>query len=218
VEVKICGLTRQADALAAGRAGARYGGVILAPGGPRSVDGEGARRVFEGSGLRRCGVFVDEPLESLLDLAAHIGLDVVQLHGEEEPEVAAAIRAAGPYEVWKAVRPRDAAEFVAAVERHAATADGLLLDGWSAAARGGTGARFPWEAVAERRGVLPGGVRLIVAGGLDPENVERAVELLRPDVVDVSSGVEASPGVKDHKSIMAFVAAAQGTAAEQGRG
>ena len=93
------------------------------------------------------------------------------------------------------------------MERYAAHADALLLDGFSAAAHGGTGARFPWEEVAALRGIVPAGVPLVAAGGMRAGNVARAVALLRPEVVDVSSGVESAPGIKDPEAIREFAAA-----------
>lgn len=208
VRVKICGLTRREDAERAASAGAAFGGVILAPGGKRSVSATQAAAVLEGLPLRRVGVFVDAPLDALLRDARAAGLHVVQLHGDEDASFVRALRSAGQWTIWKAVRPRTAEEFAAAVEAFAPAVDGLLLDGWSAEARGGTGHRFPWEEVARVRGLLPPEVELIAAGGLNPGNVGRAVELLRPAVVDVSSGVELSPGVKDPAGVAAFVAAA----------
>jgi phosphoribosylanthranilate isomerase len=112
--------------------------------------------------------------------------------------------------VWKAVRPRDGDEFAAAAVRYGGAVDALLLDGYSAQARGGTGVSFPWQAVADRLDLLPPGVALVAAGGLRPDNVAEAAAILRPAVVDVSSGVEASPGVKDAAAVRAFVAAVRG--------
>jgi phosphoribosylanthranilate isomerase len=122
--------------------------------------------------------------------------------------MAAALREAG-WTVWKAVRPRDGAEFEAAARAWSGAVDALLLDGWSPDAPGGTGARFPWTEVAALRGALSAGTGLVAAGGLLPGNVARAVRLLRPDVVDVSSGVESSPGIKDPGAVRDFVAAAR---------
>jgi phosphoribosylanthranilate isomerase len=140
----------------------------------------------------RAGVFVDGTRETVAEAADRLGLDVIQLHGSETPEAAHALRSAGRI-VWKAVRVKHAADVHAAIERYAGCVDGLLLDGWSAAAAGGTGARFDWAAVAAQRAAWPAGLDLIAAGGLSPENVGRAVAQLAPDVVDVSSGVESAP-------------------------
>lgn len=214
VQVKICGLTRRPDAELATASGAQFAGVILAPGGKRSITAEAAGRLFEGLPLRRVGVFVDAAPAELQRAAAVASLDVVQLHGAESPATAARIRAEGLRRVWKAIRPRSAEEFLSALELYADSVDGLLLDGWSAEAHGGTGTRFPWEAVAVHRDALPESLELIVAGGLSPVNVAAAIELLRPDVVDVSSGVERAPGVKDPAAVPAFVAAVRNAAVD----
>ena len=204
--VKVCGLTRHQDAEAAVEAGAVYLGVILAPGGKRTVTADAARAIFGGLQAGRVGVFVDAGADELRAAAARAGLDVLQLHGDEPPELAAAMRAAG-FEVWKALRPRTGEEFAAEAARYADSVDAILLDGWSPDARGGTGARFPWAEVAAHRSALPEGVRLIAAGGLRPDNVAEAASILRPDVVDVSSGVETAPGVKDPALVRGFLAA-----------
>jgi phosphoribosylanthranilate isomerase len=204
--VKVCGLMTPQDAEAAAAAGARYLGVILAPGGKRTVTAARANVIFGGLNVRRVGVFVDADEAELRAAAAEAGLHVLQLHGGEPPALADRMRAAG-YEVWKAVRVREAAEVLEAARRYHGAADALLLDGWSAAAHGGTGTRFPWAGVAALRPALPAGLRLVAAGGLRPDNVADAARLLRPDAVDVSSGVEAAPGIKDHDAVRAFVSA-----------
>jgi phosphoribosylanthranilate isomerase len=208
--VKICGLTRREDAEAAAAVGAHFAGVILAPGGPRSLTGERAAAVLRDLPLRRVGVFVNAGRAEAERLAGLAGLDVVQLHGDETPEDAALLRTGGRWTVWKALRPRSGEEFAAEVARFAGSVDGLVLDGWSSRARGGTGSSFPWEEVALHRNLVPDSLELVVAGGLHPGNVARAVALLRPAVVDVSSGVEREPGVKDRDRLRGFVAAARG--------
>lgn len=211
VAVKICGVCRPEDAALAAEAGADYLGVIMAPDSPRYQEPESAARIYAaGGGLERVGVFVDAGLERVVALARRLALDVVQLHGAETPEDVAALQAQGSWRVWKAVRPRSGGEFRMAMERYAGVADAVLVDGWSAHAAGGVGARFPWAAVAEalpRPGQRP---RLVMAGGLNPDNVARAVGTLSPDVVDVSSGVEAERGRKSPDLVRAFVAAARG--------
>ncbi|MQA90791.1 MAG: N-(5'-phosphoribosyl)anthranilate isomerase [Gemmatimonas sp.] len=207
-EVKICGLTRPEDAAAAERAGATYGGVILAPGGPRSIDEARSRKVFAGTSLVRCGVFVDERPDRVAALVDRVGLDVVQLHGDEGPEVAEAIGRNTGVEVWKVIRVRTAQDVIHGARHYGNVVQGMLLDGWSEAARGGTGSRFPWQEVAEHRERFDPSIRLIAAGGLRPENVSELIALLGPDIVDVSSGVESAPGIKSNQLIRSFVAAA----------
>jgi phosphoribosylanthranilate isomerase len=211
--VKVCGLTRPEDAAAAADAGAGYLGVILAPGGPRTVaPGDGAV-IFADLPVQRVGVFVDATADELRRGAEKARLDVLQLHGDEPPELAAALRDAG-FMVWKALRPRSGDELAAGLVHYLGAVDAILLDGWSAAARGGTGTRFPWREVAERLAEMPAETMLVAAGGLRPDNVAEAATLLRPQVVDVSSGVERAPGVKDHAAVRAFVATVRGLAGD----
>ncbi|HEU4881951.1 MAG TPA: phosphoribosylanthranilate isomerase [Longimicrobium sp.] len=205
-EVKVCGLMRHEDAAVAAEAGARWLGVILAPGFKRSVTADDARIILGSFQARRVGVFVDEDELILRSVAEKAGVDVLQLHGDESPDFAARLREAG-WEVWKAVRARDADDFSAAAARYAGAVDALLVDGYSPVSHGGVGASFDWEAVAERLGELPADLKLIAAGGLRPDNVAEAVRILRPHAVDVSSGVESAPGRKDPQAVRDFVRA-----------
>jgi phosphoribosylanthranilate isomerase len=205
--VKFCGLTRRADALLADSLGAEYGGVILAPGGKRSVTAAAAATLFAGLGVTRVGVFVDAGVDEIRRAAEIAGLQVLQLHGSESPAEVAALRSEGRWSVWKAVRPRTASEFCEALDRYGEELDAFLLDGWSPSAAGGTGARFPWEEIAPYRDDIPASVSLAVAGGLGVDSVARAIALLRPQIVDVSSGVESAPGVKDPAAMPAFLEA-----------
>jgi phosphoribosylanthranilate isomerase len=209
--VKICGMTRRADAEAAVAAGADFLGAILAPGGRRSVTPAHAGIIFGGLPARRVGVFVDADPGEILAAVDAAGLHVVQLHGDETPGQAAALRTRG-LTVWKALRPRGGDEMAAEAPRWAGAVDALLLDGFSPDARGGTGHRFPWRQVAARLDALPAGLPLVAAGGLRPENVAEAVELLRPYAVDVSSGVEHAPGEKDPAAVERFIRAARAVA------
>lgn len=216
-EVKICGVCRPEDARVAADAGAAYVGVILAPGRTRSRTLSEAARIFDAAGgrVRRVGVFVDAPEDAVIEAARELGLDAVQLHGDESVEQAGRIRGAFAREVWKVVRVREATQVADSAAAFAGNIDALLLDGWSPDAHGGAGVRFDWHAVAHSQSRTQAGIRLIAAGGLTPENVADAVSLLHPSVVDVSSGVEESPGRKSHGKIMAFIAAVRG--AEQGQ-
>jgi phosphoribosylanthranilate isomerase len=215
VAVKVCGVCRPEDAAVIAAAGADYLGVILAPGSRRSRTVAEADAIFaEAPGCRRVGVFVDAPTEEMLDAARALALDVLQLHGGEGADVIARLRAGFGGVVWKAVRPRGREEVLEALTAYGDAVDGLLLDGWSAGAAGGTGARFPWDEVAEVREQIPQRLRLVVAGGLAPENVAEAVVRFSPAVVDVSSGVERAVGEKDPERIRAFVAAARGNTGE----
>jgi len=205
VAVKICGLTRRDDARAAVRAGAAYLGVVLVPGTPRALTADEGRRVTEGLPLPVVAVVADALLSVVVQDATVLGAGVIQLHGEEPPAYAAEVRGAGPWEVWKAVRVTSAEDVLRGFEAYADAAHGLLLDGWHPSRRGGAGVSFSWEAVSKVREKLPPGLRLIAAGGLHPGNVEEAIRRLSPHAVDVSSGVEVSPGIKDWTKMAAFV-------------
>jgi phosphoribosylanthranilate isomerase len=208
-EVKFCGLTRAVDAQVGGALGAGYLGVIFA-GGPRHRDAASARLVFEGAlgvKARRVGVFGAQSAQAIADTAAAAGLDVVQLHGPSDATLVAAIRQRFTGEIWRVVRVAGGAD--AAVLRDAShDVDAVVVDALVAGALGGTGVAVDWErlAAALERAGRPS--RLVLAGGLRPENVAHAVALVAPDVVDVSSGVESSIGIKDHASMRAFAEAA----------
>lgn len=210
--VKICGLTRLDDARMAARAGATYLGSILSVGFRRSVEPGFAAEVREVTGLALVGVVVDETPSRAAQLARATRAEVLQLHGSEPPRVLEALRGLGEWELWKALRIRNADEVLQALERYAGVADALLLDGWHPEHQGGSGARFPWDLVAPLRDRFPAGVRFVAAGGLQPSNVAEAVRRLRPDVVDVSSGVEIRPGVKDPGRVRAFIRNARAAA------
>lgn len=209
LQVKICGLTRPEDGAAAARAGADWVGCVLVPSSPRAVDAERAGEIRAAAGLPLVLVVADQSVEWMVAAARRSRASVLQLHGDETEVTVAALREQGSWQVWKGVRVRDAASAGEAMDRWGGVADGLLLDGWSPHALGGTGVSFPWGEVAPVRPALRPGTLLIAAGGLNPENVGRAVSILRPDVVDVSSGVESSPGVKDHSRLQAFVTRAR---------
>ncbi len=207
--VKICGLTRTIDAEFAARQGADALGVVFASG-PRQLDIASAAEVLAAlpAGVQRVGVFADHALEFIEEAMERCRLDWVQLHGHETAELAAALSA----NVIKAVRLSGAADLERARDY---PADAFLLDAPAADRRlGGTGQVFDWSEAEH----LPWPrSKVIVAGGLDPQNVGAAVERLRPGGVDVSSGVEAAPGVKDHALTAAFIAAVRETDARIGR-
>jgi phosphoribosylanthranilate isomerase len=212
VKVKICGLTRVDDARAAMSAGADYLGAILSPGFGRSVAPHAAARFSDGGEAALVAVVVDAGVQESARLARAAGAEVIQLSGSELPETLAALREEGSWRLWKAARVRAASDLVDAFERWSDVADGILLEGYREGSAGGAGATFPWDALESLRASVPAGLELIVAGGLVPDNVAEAVARLAPDVVDVSSGVEARLGVKDHAIVRAFVANARASA------
>jgi phosphoribosylanthranilate isomerase len=205
VGVKICGLTRGEDARLAQAAGADYLGVVLVPESPRGLAPEEAREVVRETSLPVVVVVANLSPESALRAAEIVGASVIQLHGEEPPAEVEAIRRPGAFQVWKALRVRGSYEVREGLRRYGDVTDGVLLDGWHPEGRGGMGASFSWDEVEGLRREFPPSLSFIAAGGLRPDNVAEAVARLRPHVVDVSSGVESRPGLKDPAAVEAFV-------------
>lgn len=206
-DIKFCGLTRVEDARMAGELGAAYVGVIFA-GGPRTQTPEAARRVLDGceTSAKRVGVFADAAIEHIASVARAARLDVVQLHGDPSADAIEKVRRATGAEVWAVVRVTDAIPSGTAALFDAA--DAVVLDAKVDGMLGGTGVPLPWTRIARDVALARGEGRLVLAGGLKPENVALAMTMLSPDVVDVSSGVESAPGIKDHARMRAFAASA----------
>ena len=210
LRIKICGLCSAADARAADAAGVDYIGVILSPRSKRSKTLKEAKPIYEAiDDAQRVGVFVDEPIELLQKARQNLTLDVLQLHGTESPQYVKALRESSGVTIWKALRPRTLEELKRGLDAYADVAHGILLDGWSSAGAGGTGAKADWSMAASLRNAVPTGVTFTLAGGLDAVNVTGAIEMVKPDVVDVSSGVETTVGVKSAELMNAFIAAAR---------
>ena len=214
VDVKICGLTRAVDAEAADAAGAAYLGVVFA-GGPRARTAQEARDILAGRRARKVGVFAEQPVAEIAAMAAVAMLDVVQLHACAGPARVADVRAATGLEVWAGVRTAtgvldDDAEALGAA------ADALLVDALVPGQLGGSGVVVPWLALGEWLDAMALPVRVVLAGGLTPGNVAEAIDYVAPSIVDVSSGVESAPGIKDHARIRAFVAAARASQRQDG--
>jgi phosphoribosylanthranilate isomerase len=210
--VKICGLVRREDVLAAEAAGADYLGVVLSAGFGRSVEPRRAAALFEGTRTPRVAVLVAETPAAAEAAAAALGAEVIQLHGDEGPDVLEELRARGPWRLWKAVRARSLADIERTVERFAGVADGILVEGWDGPLGVG-GARLGLDP-ARVRALVPETLDFVLAGGLDAVAVAEAARRFRPDVVDVSSGVERGLGVKDHSAVHAFVRGARGAWAQ----
>lgn len=205
-EIKFCGLTRRADAEVAATLGASFAGVIFA-GGPRHLEPAAARDVLAGAGgARRVGVFGAVDARTIANVARDVVLDVVQLHGDPDADVVRAVRVAFDGLVWAVLRVGGSALPATAPELFAA-ADAIVLDARVPGALGGTGVPLGWESIAAELAAVRGSTAVVLAGGLTPENVARAVRVIAPSVVDVSSGVEVAPGVKDHERMRAFAAA-----------
>jgi len=194
--VKICGITSAEDAAAAVDAGADALGLIFVPGTPRCVVPDAAARILEPVPplVATVGVFLDHPLEEVLRIVAALRLHAVQLHGEEPAAYSRRI----PVPVIRALRVRDAAS-LHPLQTYPAHA--FLLDAYVEGLPGGTGTPISWDLALRAKGGKP----VILSGGLRPETVARAVRLVRPYGVDVSSGVEVSPGRKDHRKVREFI-------------
>ena len=201
--VKVCGLRSREAIAVAHRAGASLGGLIFAENSARFVDDALAADLAAASPLPLVGVFVDASVERVAERASTLRLHAVQLHGDEPPAFIRSLRPLLPTgcEVWKAVRVRDA---IPRVEDTGA--DRVLLDAYVAGLPGGTGRTFDWTLLANNSQKD----RLIIAGGIDPANVSLA-HRLGAGMLDVSSGVESTPGVKDPDKLRTLFAALRGT-------
>jgi phosphoribosylanthranilate isomerase len=210
--VKVCGLTRPADVELAESAGADYVGAILA-GGPRHLDGDVALQLL-GTARRagRVAVFGGQSPDAIARLADAGGLAAVQLHGGATAETLSWLGARIGAARWAVVRVRGATFPHDEVDALGDVADAVVLDAHVEGALGGTGTALPWgalaEAIAAWRTRVPG-VRFVLAGGLRAEVVGTAIRCLAPDVVDVSSGVEQAPGIKEPGRLRAFLAAVE---------
>jgi phosphoribosylanthranilate isomerase len=204
-DIKFCGMTRTVDAQQAAALGARYVGVILTSS-PRRVDADEGRAVFAGlpSTVQRVGVFGHEDPATIVATAKRVGVDVIQLHGDQPVDAVASIRAQWDGAIWWVARVSDASIPTLAFD-HAPDVDAIVLDARVSGKLGGTGVQLAWDQLrADVDRLRSTARRLVLAGGLDSGNVGRALTTLRPDVVDVSSGVERSPGIKDHERMRAF--------------
>lgn len=210
VAVKICGLTQPEDLTAVAAAGARYAGFVFFPKSPRNLTASRAAAIAAGApdGLAKVGLFVDPEDAALDTVLAEVPLDIIQLHGRESAARVAEIKARTGLPVMKAVGVA-VADDLDALWDYGLVADMLLIDAKpdpDAQLPGGNGLAFDWRLLVGRRFLKP----WMLAGGLTPDNVAEAVRLTSARAVDVSSGVENAPGVKDAERIAAFVAAAGG--------
>ncbi|MGE3538899.1 MAG: phosphoribosylanthranilate isomerase [Candidatus Tectimicrobiota bacterium] len=195
-QVKICGITSATDAQAALEAGADMLGFIFYPPSPRSITPEQARAIVAclPQDVTTVGVFVNESVDTVTCMARTSGVRMVQLHGTESPALCAQV----PWPVIKALR------FTAEVQPEIMgqyTVEAFLIEGFHPLLYGGGGVQADWHRVAS----LHHYGRLILAGGLQPANVQEAIRIVRPYAVDVCSGVEATPGIKDWGKVRAFI-------------
>jgi phosphoribosylanthranilate isomerase len=202
VRVKICGITRVEDALAAAAAGADAIGLVFYAKSPRAVDIEQAREILAvlPPFVTSVGLFVDAERSELERILASVPLDLLQFHGDESVQQCEAF--GRPY--IKALRVKAGDDIAAQVARYP-SAQGILLDAYVEGVPGGTGEAFDWSLIPQTLSKP-----LILAGGLRLDNVAEAVSRVRPYAVDVSGGVEASKGVKDVEKVDAFIRAARG--------
>lgn len=214
VKIKVCGLTEVANAVACAEAGADWIGLNFHPASPRSITPRRGAEIADAvrNKANLVGLFVDRPFAEVAQTVLAVDIDTIQLHGDEPPEYLLACRQfKPPLRVVRAFRLCD----VASVDRMLAYLDraetlgcppfAILVDAHVPGLAGGTGRSIPRE-ILDR---LPDHPRLILAGGLTPENVAERVALVRPWMVDVASGVESAPGVKDLRRVAAFVAEAR---------
>lgn len=219
VDVKFCGLTRPQDASFAAELGAVYAGVIFA-GGPRRLTPERAAEVLEplrGTPVRKVGVFGALEVTEIATIADAASVDVVQLHGGATAEIISELRRRFGGAIWVVTRvARDESMTGGA---GVVGSDAVVFDAAVPGQLGGSGVTIDWTAQSfmdeVRRVRKIAGGTLVLAGGLNAENVGRAVRLVRPDVVDVSSGVESALGIKDHDRMRAFFLAARASIEEE---
>jgi len=206
--IKFCGMTRPEDAALAARLGATHVGVIFAES-SRRISPAAANDVFAAAGdLARVGVFGHMEVDEVLAVAREASLDVLQLHTGYVPEERAGLRKDFAGALWQVV-PVDASSGNVGAEwsQLAETVDALLLDTRVRGSSGGTGKTFDWRAAAAQLRAVSARTPIVLAGGLTPSNVGEAIGILGPAIVDVSSGVELAPGIKDPALMRAFAQA-----------
>ena len=214
--IKICGVTIAEDAAMVAAAGVAYIGLNFWPGSKRRVTLEQAVPLASaaraaGAGIGVVGLFVDADLRDIVNAVRAVGLDAVQLHGDETAECVVDVAARTGVPVWKAVPVGGAAD-IAGLDRWAV--DTVVLDAPSPG-RGGSGKTIDWDVARAAVERWPGR-RVVLAGGLTPDNVAAAITRVRPWAVDVASGVESAPGRKDPERVRAFVRAAREASQKEG--
>ena len=201
MRIKICGITNLEDALLAAELGADALGFIFYARSPRYVNPEAARAIIAQLPpfVAAVGVFVDEAAAVVQEITAQVGLDWVQLHGQESPDYC---RGLG-HKVIKGFRIQDE-DSLSQLAEYQGAAQALLLDTYKKGLKGGTGEVFDWHLARQAKKYGP----IILAGGLTPDNVAQAIAIAEPAAVDAASGTEAAPGTKDPAKLRAFFKAA----------
>lgn len=204
VKVKICGITNAEDARAAADAGADFLGFVFAES-PRKVGISAVADMVKDlpSHVTTVGVFAGQDADTIVDIMKKTGLDCAQVYDHTGCDMEPVAKAIGCRRMIRAFNVQSEDD-VKAMESDAGKCDcaGFLMDGWTNGRSGGTGVTFDWDLAAR---AVSCGKSIILAGGLNPSNVSEAVVRVHPSVVDVSSGVEASPGKKDHEKIREFI-------------
>lgn len=197
-KVKICGLRREEDILMANRYRADYIGFVFAQSKRRVTKEEAGRlKKLLDKSIRAVGVFVNAPAEDILELCRENIIDIIQLHGDEEEEYIKELKKSLSNPIIKAVRPRSEEDIKRGL---ALSSDYLLLDTYISGEYGGSGKSFDWSMVPDKAG------RIFLAGGLNADNVRKAIQTCHPFCVDISSGVETG-GFKDEAKVKAFLEA-----------
>ena len=204
-KVKICGITNLEDALCAAQCGADALGFVFWEGSKRYIEPEIAARIARGLPPFICkvGVFVNDSKDVIKRISEEVGLSCLQLHGEEDPEFCRTISAEVGLGVIKAIRVKDGSDIRTISRFDGSGLSAILLDTFVEDTRGGTGKSFDWGLATEARSLGT----LILSGGLNPDNVRVAIGSVCPYAVDVSSGVEQSPGKKDPDKVVKFIRA-----------
>ena len=199
-KVKICGITRLADARYCAGAGADYLGFIQYPDSPRWIEPKAAKEIIGWlDGIESVGVFVNEDAETINARCTEVGFTLAQLHGHETPETVAAVEVP-TIKSFRVQHDASSEQLRALMLPYAGVADFFLLDTHKTSLWGGTGESFNWRLARDLAGEFP----LFLAGGIDAANVQEAIDTMRPFAVDLSSSVESAPGVKDFDKLYDF--------------
>ena len=198
IKVKICGITNLEDALASFFAGSDALGFVFYKKSPRNIGLNQAQNISRilPKKILRVGVFVDEDISTVKKIAQACALDMLQFHGQESPDYCQKFKGYKIIKAFRIAKPSDLDKI------SGYKTDAYLFDSFSPVQIGGTGNKFNWKILAQTAKMKP---IVFISGGLTASNVAKAVELLKPDWVDVSSSIESRPGKKDHKKIQRFI-------------
>lgn len=203
-KVKICGITNEKDALNAASLGADFLGFNFYKKSPRHIDEKKAEEIIKvlPARIKKAGVFVNEDADAVIKISKNLGLDLVQLHGNETLQYCKKVKKQGKIKIIKAFRIKDKND-IRKIKPYKGHVNYLMFDAYNEGMFGGTGKTFDWKLVT--------GVKkpFFLSGGLNPSNVKKAIKTAKPFAIDTASGVELSPGVKDLIKMKAFIEAAK---------